>query len=148
MLDKDSIIANVAKSADAEKNSKIGRGKKAPLWKVLTLSRRKFDAQLTKNIDVKRQCITVCIGEYYRDNLRFWLDFKGQTERLLDSISFNKYCESRKLKPNVVADHIVYEGDSVVKQVLCDGIESVIGERVVMFTEPLFLDEMNLYSAS
>lgn len=131
-----------------ESNVKRGRAKKAPIWKVLDASRKKFDAQLTKNVEVKRACIKFCIAEHYADQLRFWLDFKGQTERLLDSKSFDKYCTERKLKPEIVAEHVVYESETVMKRVLSEGIDSVIGERVMMFTQPLFVDENQLYSAN
>lgn len=149
MLKNDFANAAEAKNAEQKKTEKNvkGRGKKAPIWKVLDKSRKTFDAQLTKNADVKRQCIKVSIREHYADELRFWLDLKGQTERLLDSISFNKYCTERNLKPEIVAEHIVYESESVMKKVLSEGIESVLGERVMMFTQPLFVDENQLYSA-
>jgi len=150
MSKKNLINAAEVKNTMQSKETKTvkGRGKKAPVWKVLGRSRRKFDAQLTKDNDVKRQCIAFCIGEYYSDELRFWLDFKSHTEKLLDSMSFRKYCENRSLKPAIVAEHLVYEGESVVKKVLCDGIEPVMGERVMMFTQPLFIDEQRLYSVN
>jgi len=139
-------VKNITQSNETITVKIKGRGKKAPIWKVLDKSRRKFDAQLTKDNGVKRQCIAFCIEEHYSDKLRFWLDFKSHTEKLLDSVSFSKYCKSRSLEPAIVAEHLVYEGESVMKKVLCDGIGAVMGEKVMMFTQPLFIDEYQLYS--
>lgn len=150
MLNKEFGAAEMKNAVNHQNQSgvKRGSGKKAPVWKVLDKARKTFDAQLTKNVEIKRQCIKVSIKEHYKDELRFWLDFKSQTERLLDSKSFERYCTDRNLKPEVVAEHVVYESETVMKRVLNDGIESVMGERVVMFTQPLFKDENQLYSAN
>lgn len=141
-------VKNTTQSNETTTVKIKGRGKKAPIWKVLDKSRRKFDAQISKGNDVKRQCIEFCIGEHYSDKRMFWMDFKSHTEKMLDSMSFNKYCENRSLKPVFVAEHLVFEGESVMKKVLCDGIGAVMGERVMMFTQPLFIDEQQLYSAN
>lgn len=148
MSEKNSSVAAEAKSAYSNKNEKNGkgRGKKAPVWKVLNSSRTKFDAQVTKDTNVKRVCIEACIGKHYRDDLRFWLDFKTQSERLTDSVRFNAYCESRGLDPKNVSQHIVFESETKVNKVLRDGVASVMGERVMMFSQPLFRDKNNLYT--
>lgn len=132
MLNHD--LANANSSAKAvertnESKSKGRRGYRAPVWKVLNTSKAKFNAQIYKDVKVKRACINASISKYYKDELRFWLDFKGQTELLLDSKRFTEYCVSRNLKPECVAEHVVFEDQATLNKVLKQGIAHVLGKR-------------------
>ena len=129
-----------------KKNAGKGRTPKSPVWKVLDDARKKFKAQSTS---VKRECIKACIGKYYADDLRFWLDLLSQSEKLLlDSMRFNKACDNLGLAPKTVAQHILFESEKTAKRILIEGVEAVLGERVKMFTEPLYVDEKKLYANS
>lgn len=86
-----------------KKNAGKGRTPKSPVWKVLDDARKKFNAQIVKSTSVKRECIKACIGKYYADDLRFWLDLLSQSEKLLlDSMRFNKACDNLGLAPKTV----------------------------------------------
>lgn len=146
--EKNSETAVEAKVA-TKKNAGKGRTPKSPVWKVLDDARKKFNAQIVKSTSVKRECIKACIGKYYADDLRFWLDLLSQSEKLLlDSMRFNKACDNLGLAPKTVAQHIFFESEKTAKRVLIEGVEAVLGERVKMFTEPLYVDEKKLYANS
>lgn len=120
-----------------KKNAGKGRTPKSPVWKVLDDARKKFNAQIVKSTSVKRECIKACISKYYADDLRFWLDLLSQSEKLLlDSMRFNKACDDLGLAPKTVAQHILFESEKTAKRVLIEGVETVLGEWVKMFTEP------------
>ena len=102
--EKNSETAVEAKVA-TKKNAGKGRTPKSPVWKVLDDARKKFNAQIVKSTSVKRECIKACIGKYYADDLRFWLDLLSQSEKLLlDSMRFNKACDNLGLAPKTVAN--------------------------------------------
>ena len=114
-----------------KKNAGKGRTPKSPVWKVLDDARKKFNAQIVKSTSVKRECIKACIGKYYADDLRFWLDLLSQSEKLLlDSMRFNKACDNLGLAPKTVAQHILFESEKTAKRILIEGVEAVLGERV------------------
>ena len=60
---------------------------------------------------------------------------------------FNKACDNLGLAPKTVAQHILFESEKTAKRVLI-GVEAVLGERVKMFTEPLYVDGRKLYANS
>ena len=109
-----------------KKNAGKGRTPKSPVWKVLDDARKKFNAQIVKSTSVKRECIKACIGKYYADDLRFWLDLLSQSEKLLlDSMRFNKACDNLGLAPKTVAQHILFESEKTAKRILIEGVEAV-----------------------
>ena len=61
---------------------------------------------------------------------------------------FNKACDNLGLAPKTVAQHILFESEKTAKRILIEGVEAVLGERVKMFTEPLYVDEKKLYANS
>lgn len=126
-----------------------GRGSKkkgtAPVYSVLSSARRQFKKQVEHNTETKRKCIENNISKYYADPLRFWLDFKNETKVLLDSMEFNGYCKEIGLNPEYVAQHVVYEGKTIRGQVRDNGPKSVLGEQVMKFNAPLYVDAEGLY---
>ena len=139
-------VANDVESTKvSEKTEPKPRGKKAaPVYSVLKRARTQYDKQVDKNTETKRKCIEENIKKYYADPLNFWLDFKKETKVLLDSISFNRDCANLCLVPENVAEHIVYEGKSVRNNVRENGL-NVLGEQVMKFNAPLFIDTECLY---
>ena len=135
--EKNSETAVEAKVA-TKKNAGKGRTPKSPVWKVLDDARKKFNAQIVKSTSVKRECIKACIGKYYADDLRFWLDLLSQSEKLLlDSMRFNKACDNLGLAPKTVAQHILFESEKTAKRVLIEGVEAVLGElSLIHISEP------------
>lgn len=126
-----------------------GRGSKkkgtAPVYLVLNSARAQFKKQVEHNTETKRKCIENNISKYYADPLRFWLDFKNETKVLLDSMEFNGYCNEIGLNPEDVAQHVVFEGKTIRNMVRDNGPKSVLGEQVMMFNAPLYVDAEGLY---
>ena len=116
----------------------------SPFSLVLKSARAQFKKQVEHNTETMRKCIEENIKRYYADPLRFWLDFKNETKVLLDSISFNRDCANLGLVPENVADHIVYEGKKLCNNVRETGL-NVLGEQVMKFNAPLFVDTEGLY---
>ena len=117
----------------------------SPFSSVLKSARAQFKKQVDHNTETKRKCIEENISRYYADPLRFWLDFKNETKVLIDSIEFNRYCKEIGLNPEYVAEHVVYEGKKVRDNVRDNGPKSVLGEQVMMFNAPLYVDAEGLY---
>ena len=129
------------KSASVKAPKKRGS---SPFSSVLKSARAQFKKQVEHNTETKRKCIENNISRYYADPLRFWLDFKNETKVLLDSISFHNACSNLGLVPENVAEHIVFEGKKLRNNVIENGL-NVLGERVMMFNAPLFVDTEELY---
>lgn len=148
MTEKNPVIVAEAKIAN-KKTAGRGRTQKAPVWKVLDDARKKFDAQIVKNTQVKRECIKASIGKHYADELRFWYDYTSQTENmLLDSVRFNKFCEGLGLDPRNVSEHIVFESKKIAERVAIEGVSAVLGERVKMFGDPLIQGKEKLNASN
>lgn len=138
--------------ATATPETKDGSNKKkrreiAPVWKVVRMGHRKFNAQLTKNqnTDTKWDCLNECAPKCYEDRLEFWADFRTHAARLVDSKRFDKCCSDRGLNVQAVAEHVVFEGSAVLNRVIRNGVEATLGERIVMFHSPIYKDKANLY---
>ncbi len=116
----------------------------APVYSVLKKARAQFDKQVDKNTETKRKCIEENIKKCYADPLNFWLDFKDETKVLLDSISFHNGCSNLGLVPENVAEHIVFEGKNLRNDVRDHGLD-IVGEQVMKFNAPLFIDTEELY---
>ena len=110
---------------------------------------RLFLKQLRPDIQAKKACIERALTEstkLYEDKLRFYMDFKAERERLLDSKKFNDACVALRLDATAVADNIVFEGKTVLERVLKEGLQ-VVGEKVHMFNGTLWEDSEKLYAS-
>jgi len=95
------------------------------MWRVLTKARKMFNPQITKSVDIKRQCIVTHFGDLYPDVDKFWAEYQEQCEILLDSRKFHKDCKSLELIPENVAEHIVFSGSAIINKVLKKGVETL-----------------------
>lgn len=145
--------AAIANSNNGANNQKVAEDKPKrkytphPLFVVLRKARKLFSTQVTKDVESKKQCIQISLESFddlYPDRLRFELDFRAERDRLTDSKKFCDACHAIGMDPKCVADHTVFEGRSLVEAVLRYGIQT-LGERIRMFSEPLWEDTMNLY---
>lgn len=139
-------VATATSETKVVSNKKVRR-EIAPVWKVVKMGQRKFNAQLTKNqnTDTKWDCLNECSPKCYDDRLRFWTDFRTHAARLVDSKRFDKCCGERGLNVQAVAEHVVFEGSAVLNRVIRNGVEATLGERIMMFHSPIYKDEANLY---
>lgn len=141
-----------ANSVNGDVTTKQGETKKRsykpqPVYLILRKSRQLFKWQLKKDGQSKIDCIKAALAanpSVYSDALRFELDFRAERDCLTDSKRFCIACENLGQVPQNVADHVVFEGKSVVNKVLKEGLQ-VLGENVRMFNESLWADSQKLY---
>jgi len=131
-------------STDKKNPTPKRKNKIQPVYAVLTKARRQFARQVNKNTETKIKCIEANVASHYADPLKFWLDLKTEANALLDSKRFCSECESKKAKPEYVAEHLVFEGKKVVAKVLKEGVINY-GENIIKFNGSLFIDKENLY---
>ena len=128
--------------AQASKKVKGAKTSKTPaIWVTLSRARRMFHQQLkvTQNNSTKIACIHEASNEVYKkDSYMVWYDLVNESRRLTNLIDFNKYCGALSLVPETVAQHVVFDGSSIVNKVIRYGVESVLGERILAYNEPLF----------
>lgn len=112
------------------------------VFKLLGKARRLNQRQVSHDADNRAKCIEIVLASsetLYPDPSQFRLDFRAESERLIDSKRFCRDCEALGLASETVADNIVFEGKMLLEKVLKDGIQ-VLGERISMFNTPLWKD--------
>lgn len=119
------------------------RAPSAPVWVALTSARRMFNnlPSALQNTETKRTCLHEAASRTYGDPKRVNYDIKNEARRLINLVDFGKYCEKYGLNEDNVADHVVFEGKTVVRRVMEYGVESVLGTKIQMFAEPLIENE-------
>ena len=123
------------------KKIEASTSKTPAIWVTLNRARRMFHQQLkvTQNNSTKIACIHEASNEVYKKNsYMVWYDLVNESRRLTNLIDFNKYCGTLNLVPATVAQHVVFDGSSIVNKVIRYGVESVLGERILAYNEPLF----------
>lgn len=133
------VKKNEAPTSKKVKGAKVS--KTPAIWVTLSRARRMFHQQLkaTQNNSTKIACIHEASNEVYKKNsYMVWYDLVNESRRLTNLIDFNKYCGTLNLVPATVAQHIVFDGSSIVNKVIRYGVESVLGERILAYNEPLF----------
>jgi hypothetical protein len=98
----------------------------------------------------KRAALNMAISlkkSYYPDRLRFMQELLDEANVMLDSKRFNDSCEKFGLNPQAVAENLVLEGKANWLKVLKEGLENY-GEKVMMFTERIYVDKHMLYAKS
>ena len=73
----------------------------------------------------------------YGDPKRASYDIKNEARKLTNLMDFGEYCRKNGLKGENVAEHVVFEGKTVMRRVMEYGVESVLGTKIQMFAEPL-----------
>lgn len=126
----------------ASKKVKGAKTSKTPaIWMTLNRARRKFYQQLkaTQNNATKIACIDEVAQEVYKsDHKMVWYDLLKESKRLTNLIDFNEYCHSLQRNPAFVAQHVAFEGSGVVNKVMRYGVESVLGDMILAYDEPLY----------
>ena len=127
-----------------DKNDKKSRrSPSAPVWTALTVARRMFNnlPSALQNIETKRMCLHEAANRTYGDPKRVNYDIKNEARRLTNLVDFGEYCKKNGLDKDNVAEHVVFEGKTVVRRVMEYGVESVLGTKIQMFAEPLTEDK-------
>ncbi len=118
----------------AAKNAKSNRI--TPFNRVITSARKLYARQLDKNASMKNRCIANSIAGRYDDSVKFWMEFETQKADILDRVSFVRNCNAEGLKPEIVAEHLILEGNATVNKVLKEGFASLKGAHKT-YTEPI-----------
>lgn len=140
----DSTASAKGQQDKKDKNdNKSRRSPSAPVWVALTAARRMFNnlPSALQNTETKRMCLHEAANRTYGDPKRVNYDIKNEARRLTNLVDFGKYCEKYGLNKDNVADHVVFEGKTVVRRVMEYGVESVLGTKIQMFAEPLIENE-------
>ena len=145
---KDGVILDMTETsvnkieAQTSKKVKGAKASKTPaIWMTLNRARRKFYQQLkaTQNNATKIACIDEVAQEVYKSGHKMvWYDLLKESKRLTNLIDFNEYCHSLQRNPAFVAQHVAFEGSGVVNKVMRYGVESVLGDRILAYDEPLY----------
>lgn len=121
------------KEQQTVQTSRRRRSTTPPMWRVMTQARPVFDVQLKKDNEIKLACIDKFMNAAYSDANKFWADFMEQVNILLDSRRYCRECEILGLKPEYVAEHIVFLGSATMKKVLKDGVSRTLGADVQLY---------------
>lgn len=115
------------------------RAPSAPIWSALTVARRMFNnlPSALQNTETKRMCLKEAAERTYGDPKRASYDIKNEARKLTNLMDFGEYCRKNGLKGENVAEHVVFEGKTVMRRVMEYGVESVLGTKIQMFAEPL-----------
>lgn len=110
------------------------------VFSVMFKAGKEFNRQMVafQTLETKIECIKQEAIKLYDDPTRVWYDILTEAKRLTNSAEFNDYCKSFNLIPSNVAQHIVFEGKMVIKDILLSSVKDVMGERVRMFVKPLY----------
>ena len=128
------------KDRNDKKDNKSRRSPSAPVWVALTVARRMFNnlPSALQNTETKRMCLHEAANRTYGDPKRVNYDIKNEARRLTNLVDFGEYCKKNGLDKDNVAEHVVFEGKTVVMEY---GVESVLGTKIQMFAEPLIEDK-------
>jgi len=146
----EAINSNVNPSNEAMASKEVKSTKRAhkvePIYRVMAKARTQFKKQVMQNNETKKLCIESNIASFYSDSARFWADYKKEFEYLLSWRRFESYCNEKGMNPEYVAQHVIFEGKGVKKQILNEEFEKALGEKIKLFNAPLFKDPENLFS--
>ncbi|MBQ5923144.1 MAG: hypothetical protein IIW91_07400 [Alistipes sp.] len=138
-MEKNNISQMEAQASKKVKGAKVS--KTPAIWVTLSRARRMFHHQLkaTQNNSTKIACIKEVANVVYKhDPYMVWYDLVNESKRLTNLIDFNNYCHKLQRNPDYVAQNVTFEGSSVVNKVMRYGVETVLGERILAYDEPLF----------
>lgn len=131
----DTSVSNVKEISVVNAQPKAKRKQTPLFWQLLRKAKNTFEKQLDKDNKIKLRCVERVIGADAPDIEKFWLTYKDQVDALLDSKRFEKQCRNKGLIPEIVAEHIVYQGNGTVKRVRTEGIDC-LGNEVCLYKEP------------
>ena len=96
------------------------RAPSAPIWSALTVARRMFNnlPSALQNTETKRMCLKEAAERTYGDPKRASYDIKNEARKLTNLMDFGEYCRKNGLKGENVAEHVVFEGKTVMRRVM------------------------------
>ena len=129
--------ANANNNNEMQEPKLVARKRKVnPFSTVIRKANSLYSKQVSKKTAVKQACIMACILPLYPDLNHFWMEYQYMVDRILDSRRFEKICNECGLNPQIIAQHLVFEGKAMVEQVLAEGFAPLRG-RERSYTEAL-----------
>lgn len=141
IVTKDALMQSANQDNSMSNNGTEKAAKRAtkrnvsPLWSVITKANRVFAVQITKDNKCKLNCLKNAMVSKYPDQDKFWVEYHQQTSTLLDSRRFCKDCMDRGYCPVAIAEHVVFDGSTVMRKVLKEGVLHAIGENIQFYTK-------------
>lgn len=137
-----SEVANGGNNTQGNQNSKK-KNARNPFLELLRKSRTTFKKQIIRDAQMKKSAIehTLKINDLDRDDEKkvFLGNFFDIVEyRLLDSNRFINDCARLNLNAFNVAQHVIFDGNKKLDEVLTFGLEKAYGNEVVKMREPIF----------
>ncbi|MCD8172664.1 MAG: hypothetical protein LUD76_04265 [Alistipes sp.] len=115
------------------------------MWRVLGRAKKTFDAQLDKNNATKLRCIEAYLTSEMNDSSKFWGEFMEQVEKLLDSRKYLRDCQHLGYDAANVAEHIVFLGSAMLNKVLKYGVQNVLGNDLMLYSEKFTPKDAEMY---
>ena len=136
-MENESVNVTNPETSPNKDDKKKKRRTIPPMWRILGKARKIFDAQLSRNNDVKLECINRFMNAETQDAEKFWGDYFEQVAKLLDSRRYVLECQRLNCDPTNLAEHIVFLGSSSINKVLKDGIYNTLGNDIRLYTDRL-----------
>ena len=121
------------------------KGKKTrnPFLDTLSKSRSVYKRQITRNAQTKKSAIEHILKltdkDANLDNLVFLGHFYNMVEyRLLDSKRFTDDCAKMGLEAFNVAQHVVFDGNKKLEEVLTFGLDKAYTTELIKMKDPIF----------
>lgn len=138
-------VANSGNTSDSTKLSKKARARN-PFLEILRKSRNTFNKQIIRDAQMKKSAIEHVLKlsdkDANMDNIVFLGNFYDiVVNRLMDSSRFVRDCERLGIDAFSVAQHVIFDGNKKLDEVLVSGLEHTYGNEVVKMREPIFSRE-------
>ena len=111
----------------------------APLWRCLAKARRSFNSlpsQLQNN-ENKYLCLQEAAHGIYDDPTLVNYEIANEARKLTNLIDFGEYCKELGVDFKNVAQHVVFEGKTVMRRVMEYGVRATLGTKIQMFNDSL-----------
>ncbi|MDH6355992.1 hypothetical protein M2132_002343 [Dysgonomonas sp. PH5-45] len=130
-------------SSNNSTNTSKKKGARNPFLELLRKSRTTFKKQIVRNAQMKKSAIehTLKLNDKDSEEERnvFLANFYDMVEyRLLDSNRFIKDCARLGLTAFNVAQHVVFDGNKKLDEVLTFGLEKAYGNEIFKMRESIF----------
>lgn len=139
--------SNASNSVNSSNTNTSSKGKsRDPFLDILRKSRTTFNKQIIRNAEMKKTAIQHVLKlsdkDGNMDNLVFLGNFYDRVNyRLLDSNRFVSDCVNLGLVPFNVAQHVIFDGNKKLDEVLTVGVHKVYGNEILKMKEPIFSKE-------
>lgn len=150
--DQDAVsTANFSTVATSDKSSTSAQTPKkknarSPFLEILRKARYTFKRQITRDAQMKKSAIEHVLKlsdkDANMDDLVFLGNFYDMVEtRLLDSGRFLRDCKRLGLNAFHVAQHVIFDGNKKLDEVLVSGLEKAYGNEILKMEEPIYTKE-------